>query len=186
MKPYRTIFLEKVFLGRDTDFANADNVIYKCVRLAYKDMLAAGRYYLPNDTDARCRNFTELLEKHQYRFSRNLISDALPLFGEAEIIGSGNKYVTRYGLAQKLVNMTFKNFYICSDYIGRTIDYSSCDCPLDSVILNKLPQIDVVWSKLTKDRYELCQDIISAILHKADLNAELTALGNMAFDFLNW
>lgn len=186
MKSHKTFFLEKVFLGRETDFSNQEHVISRCVKLAYRDMLAAGRYYLTNDTDARCRDFMFLLEHYNYNFSRQLIDDALTLFGDNEIIGFGNKYVTRFGLSQKFVNMSFKNFYVCSDYINRSIDFSLCDCPLDSVIWGKLPQTGTVWSKLTKDTYEMCQDHIASILASFNLDDELLELGNMAFDFLNW
>ncbi len=186
MKSQKTLFLEKVFLGRETDFSNQENVIYRCVKLAYRDMLAAGRYYLSNDADARCRDFICLLEHYNYNFSRQLIDDSLTLFGDNEIIGDGNKYVTRFGLSQKFVNMSFKNFYVCSDYINKNINFSLCDCPLDSIILGKLPQTGTVWSKLTKGTYELCQNRIASILASFTLNDELLELGNMAFDFLNW
>ena len=186
MKSCKTLFLEKVFLGRETDFNHSDSVISQCVRLAYRDMLAAGRYYLDNDMNTRCSQFIEMLQRHQFQFSRDLIEDSLMLFGPNEIIGSGNKYVTRYGLSQKLVNMTYKNFFVCSDYIDRTIDFSRCDCPLDSIILSRLPTIDLVWSKMTKSKYEFCQSHISLKLSQMDLDNELRDLGNLAFDFLMW
>ena len=185
MKSHRTVFLEKVFLGRTVDFNDRDAVIGQCIRLAYKDMLAAGRFHLTNGTDRRCGEFYDLLRSCGFKFSRELIDEALHIFGDEEIIGSGNKYVKRYGLAQKLVNMTYKNFFICSDYI-EGIDYSGCDCPLDSVILDELPKVGTVWSKLTKEEYVLCQNRIGDILRNTELDAELRQLGNMAFDFLHW
>ena len=94
--------------------------------------------------------------------------------------------MTRYGLAQKVVNMTYKYLYVFSDYINKDIDFTRCDCPLDSVILKKLPSINCVWSKITEDEYIYCQQLISDYLHKENIDIELTLIGNLAFDFLNW
>ncbi|MBQ3237174.1 MAG: hypothetical protein IJA92_06560, partial [Oscillospiraceae bacterium] len=114
-----------------------------------------------------------------------MIEKTLLLFGREEIIGKDNKYATRYGLAQKLVNMCFKNFYICSEYIDKKIDFSLCDCPLDSVVISKLSS-NAVWSKLTEEKYKEIQDKINQMLKKVTLDKELEKLGNLAFDFIVW
>lgn len=186
MEPLKKTFFERVFLGRETDFSNPEEVILSCIKLAYRDMLTAGRFYLPNDKEGRCEGLYNILSKHQYVFSRNIIDDALLLFGDHEIIGNGTKYVTRYGLAQKFVNMSFKYFYLFDDLIDKDIDFSMCDCPLDSIILSEIPEADCVWSKLTKEKYEKYQDCISDKLSKVKLEKDVKYLGNMAFDFLYW
>lgn len=185
---YKTLFLEKAILGRKTDFDNPDEVILQCIKLAYRDMLTAGRYYITNDMDLCCENFKSILENNHYVYSREIIEETLLLFGMKEKIGNDNKYVTAYGLAQKLVNMTYKYLYIFSAYIDKNIDFSNCDCPLDSIILGKLQYNGHVWSKITKDEYIYCQQMITDCLQQEnlDLDDELAIIGNLAFDFLNW
>lgn len=163
MKSSKIIFLEKSVLGRKTNLFNPEDVILKCVNLAYKDMLIAGRYYIKTDMTSTCNDFKTLLDEKHYTFSRKLIDDSLSLFGEKEEIGAGNKYVTRYGLAQKLVNMTFKYLYVFNDYTEKEIDFSVCDCPLDSIILYRLSS-NYVWSKLSVEEYSKCQKAISSKL----------------------
>ncbi len=185
MKSIKMIFLEKTVLGRKTDLRNPEDVILHCINLAYRDMLTAGRYYIKANITSTCNNFKTLLEERNYEFSKELINDSLSLFGSKEKIGAGNKYVTRYGLTQKLVNMTFKYLYVFSDYTGKKIDFSACDCPLDSVILNRISS-DYVWSKLSKEEYDECQKNISEELKAQSLDRELSQIGNLAFDFKNW
>ena len=196
-KDYRTLFLEKSLLGRKTNFDNTDEVILNCIKRAYRDMLTAGRFYLVNDTennvenniDTRCNKFKSILEKANYIYSRNLIKETFIIFTDKDKIvkNSDNRWATDYGLSQKLVNMTYKYFYVFKDYIKIDIDFSNCDCPLDSVILGeKLKLKGYIWSKLTEKEYEYCQKIITEQLLQEDLNTELKSLGNLAFDFINW
>ncbi|MBQ6411915.1 MAG: hypothetical protein IJI19_00360 [Ruminococcus sp.] len=179
-------FLEKTVLGRKTDFNIPDSVIDSCIRKADGDMLTAGRFYLPKDSEKRRVAFKNLLKDENYVFSRGLIEKTASLFGDKEIIGSGKKYATRFGLAQKLVNMTYKYLYVYKSYIDLDIDFSHCDCPLDSVILEKINYTQNVWSKVTKAEYEDCQTIIKNKIQKCGLYEESTVLGNLVFDFRVW
>lgn len=183
----KTVFLEKSLLGRETNLKDSEEVIKKCIRLAYKDMLTAGRYYIPQDMDARCSNLKSVLEENNYVYSRDIIENVCLLFGDKEKIGQGNRYVTRYGLAQKFVNMTYKYLYVFCHYIYKEIDFSRCDCPLDSVILEEL-QLDkkYVWSKVSKDEYIICQQLINEKLRDENNIGELVNIGNLAYDFLKW
>lgn len=173
-KDYRKLFLEKSLLGQNTNFDSPEEVVFKCIKLAYNDMMSSGRYYLLNDEkinkNTRCKNLKKIIEKNNYTYSRNIIEEALILFGDKEEIRNNkfnNRLVTRYGLAQKFVNMTFKYFYVFKDYIKKEIDFSVCDCPLDSVILKKIPELkNYTWSKLTKDEYEYCQQIITGCMQE--------------------
>lgn len=193
VKLYKTLFLEKAILGRTTDLENPDEVILKCIKLAYRDMLTAGRYYVisdaENNIESRCNQLKSILEQKDYVYSRNIIEQTQSLFGDKEEIRKelGDRFATRFGLAQKLVNMTYKYFYVFYDYIQKDIDFSKCDCPLDSIIIKeKLNLKQYTWSKLTNKEYLDCQQKISGRLQKEDLNVELKSLGNLAFDFLNW
>ena len=187
MTSWKDIFLVKSMLGRTTNLSCPEDVIFKCAGLAYRDMLDGGRFYLSNNKESRCRGIIEILEKHNYTFSREIIDEACNLFGsEEEISGTRGRYVTRYGLAQKFVNMMFKYLYVFSDYTKKDIDFSQCDCPLDSIILGKLPEISSTWTKITAPEYTECQNEIAAKLKKKPLDMELQVLGNLAFDFLSW
>ncbi len=194
----------KSILGRDIDLNREDEVIWRCAELAYNDMLAAGRYYLYKKNKEeyskkekevkhekrvkQCEEMIAMLEKNNYVFSRRMIREVSLLFGQEEIIGQDNKYVTRFGLAQKFVNMMFKYLYLFSDYTGKKIDFSSCDCPLDSIILrhDSISEIKHVWSKLTEEEYIFCQQEIKKVLKCEQLDNELRVLGNLAFDFMVW
>ncbi len=184
---YKTIFLEKSLLGRETDLNDPEKVLIQCIRIAYNDMLAAGRYYISQDMDARCSNLKSILKESNYIYSHDIIEKTCLLFGDREKIGQGNRYVTRYGLAQKCVNMTYKYLYVFSNYIRRKIDFSKCDCPLDSVILEEL-QLDkkYSWSKVNKEEYMICQQLIKEKLEEEEDIGELRNIGNLAYDFLKW
>lgn len=183
---YKIVFLEKSLLGRKTDLNNSEEVISKCIRIAYNDMLSAGRYYLSKDKDSLCNSLKSILEENNYVYSHDIIEKTTLLFGEQEKIGKGNRYVTRYGLAQKLVNMTYKYLFVFNHYIYREIDFSKCDCPLDSAILKKLElEKKYTWSKVNKEEYSNCQKLIKEKLKNENIK-ELANIGNMAYDFLTW
>ena len=184
-------FLESSLLGQSTNKNNPNEVQTKCINLAYADMMTAGRFYSAYFLHTReeiCCATNEAIKQCDYVFSRDLIQKTSLLFCK-NIIGSGNKYVTGYGLAQKFINMTFKYLYVFSDLIfieHHVPNFSVCDCPLDSIILKEVSVKDAVWSKLTAQEYQKCQDKISSLLKSKPLDMELSKLGNLAFDFINW
>lgn len=186
MKSNKILFLEKAVLGRNTDFRESEEVIKACINMAYRDMLTAGRFYLSKEMTKRCTEFKEILEERNYCYDNKLIDDTLSIFGDEEKIRNKKNFVTRYGLAQKLVNMTYKYFWIFSEYIDKKIDFSHCDCPLDSIILGELKTDTPVWSKIKKDDYVKVQSTIATMLKQIVLTEDLKDLGNLAFDFLNW
>lgn len=183
MNSLQITFLKKFMFGRDLE--NSDEYIEKCIRLAYKDMLSAGRYYVKKDINSFLYQFKNILQKANYVFSRELIDNTSKLLSDEETIFNKKNYATRYGLGQKVVNMTFKYFYIAREFLNIQIDFNNCDCPLDSVILKDLETTNV-WSKLNKCEYEKCQKIISDKLSEEKLTPELLSLGNLAYDFLKW
>lgn len=184
-------FLESSLLGQSTNKNNPNEVQAKCIDLAYKDMMTAGRYYSASFLHTReeiCCATNEAIKRCDYVFSKELIQNTSLLFCN-DTIGSGNKYVTGYGLAQKLINMTFKYLYVFSDliFIEHSFpDFSVCDCPLDSIIIQKADIRDCVWSKLTEQQYQDCQSKITELLNINRLDFELSKLGNLAYDFINW
>ena len=192
MKSWKLKFLEKSVLGQETDISNSETVLSKCIELAYKDMMTAGRFYstlFKSTKEEICSETKQIIAGNGFVFSRNLICEVSLLFSDNEVIGADNKYATRYGLAQKLVNMIFKYLYVFSDCIfteHEILDFSNCDCPLDSIILNTADVHNFVWSKATPEQYENCQKEILSLLKTQSLDSELAKIGNLAFDFLNW
>ena len=178
-------------LGQSTNKCCPSEVIIKCIELAYSDMMTAGRYYSSsflNDKKEICSATNSAITESNFVFSRKFIKDISLLFCD-NTIGNDNHYVTGFGLAQKLINMTFKYLYVFSDliFVDKAIpDFSSCDCPLDSIIIKKAHIKDCVWSKLTEQQYLECQAKITELLNANSLDLELSRLGNLAYDFINW
>ncbi len=189
-------FLKKNLLGQGVNADDKEQVIKKCISLAYKDMMTAGMYFLDKDlgksdkektkrNNERKEKFYKILVEKNFEFSRGLIKDTCAIFGENEKIENSKSFATRYGLSQKLVNMTFKYLYVFDDLIGMSIDYSNCDCPIDSIIIDKKlnQKGKFVWSKLKKEEYEELQ---KKIYEKVNLEKEYKNLGRLLYDFLNW
>ena len=191
MTDWKKSFLESSVLGQSTNKCCPSEVIIKCIELAYSDMMTAGRYYSAsflNDKKEICSATNSAITESNFVFSRKIIEDISLLFCD-NTIGNGNRYVTGFGLAQKLINMTFKYLYVFSDliFIDKPIpDFSSCDCPLDRIIFEKAHIKDCVWSKLTEQQYLECQAKITELLNANSLDLELSKLGNLAYDFINW
>ena len=191
MTDWKKSFLESSVLGQSTNKCCPSEVIIKCIELAYSDMMTAGRYYSAsflNDKKEFCSATNSAITESNFVFSRKIIKDISLLFCD-NTIGNDNHYVTGFGLAQKLINMTFKYLYVFSDliFVDKAIpDFSSCDCPLDSIIIKKAHIKDCVWSKLTEQQYLECQAKITELLNANSLDLELSKLGNLAYDFINW
>ena len=188
-KDYKYLFLEKYVLGQKTNINNSDEVIKKCISLAYDDMLVVGKNYLSKGTkESITAAFYKSLKENKYKNPRKIINNNLTLFGGNNLKNqkTGGS-ATSYGLCQKLVNMTFKYLNVFSDYTGLNINFRKCDCPLDSTILKKLGRTDVKWSRLEKSEYENIQKTIKTKLKDDErYNEELQKIGNLAYDFLNW
>ena len=196
-------FLKKFVLGQKTDINKPEEVIKKCISLAYKDMMTAGLYYLDSNlgkgnnhktknNNARKAKFLEILQDKDFVFSRDLIEKTRKIFGKDDQIKNSKDFATRYGLAQKLVNMTFKYLYVFKDEIKQgikqDINFSNCDCPLDSIIIGKLGlSQNYTWSKLTSDEYKQLQDKIDNIVKsQPECQPEYKNLGRLLDDFKNW
>ncbi|MDD6276037.1 MAG: hypothetical protein PUB20_04355 [Clostridia bacterium] len=191
MKDWKKDFLESFVLGPSTNKQCPEEVVKRCIELAYSDMMTAGRYYSASflhTKDEICFAANKAVYESNYVFSRETIKDISSLFCD-EIIGNGNRYVTGFGLAQKLINITYKYLYVFSDMIftDRPVpDFSVCDCPLDSIIIKKLSIKDCFWSKITEQQYLECQAKITELLKENSPDSELSKLGNLAYDFINW
>lgn len=188
---WKQSFLISSVLGQGINKDNPDEITQKCVQHAYRDMMTAGRFYckkFKHSSEEICNKTLQLLKSHNYSNQREIIEQVASFICDVKI-GDGNKYVTGYGLAQKLVNMSFKLLYVFSDLIFSDVnnpDFNQCDCPLDSIILKKAGLDKYTWSKITPDEYADCQTEIEKKLKMLNLDDELSKLGNLAFDFINW
>ena len=125
---WKRSFLESFILGQSTNKTDANAVQSKCVDLAYRDMMTAGRFYsnsFLHSKDEICSSVIELIKSNDYKFSRDMIKTTASKICN-DTIGTGNRFVTGYGLAQKITNMTFKYLYVFSDLIftdGKVPDF---------------------------------------------------------------
>lgn len=193
MEDYKKRFLEISVLGRETELDNSDDVIYRCIGKAYDDMIVGGRRFLNKGTKKKfCKDFKSKLEEKGFQFSRNLIGETEDLFKENQALKPDYAKASTYGLAQKVVNMSFKYFYIFDSYLNVNIDYTNCDCPLDSTILDRLrdekdfstffdEEENILWTTIENKDYENCQKIIDVALKEKDDFPKDN--GRMAYDW---
>ena len=188
-------FLAKSLLGQKLDLSkdkiSSETVIDACIARADRDMITAGCLYLKSGLKEDRRNIMKrILSENNYTFSRDMITDL------ADVIDKEKKddvnIQIAYGLAQKVVNMTYKYLYVFRRYIDKEIDYSICDCPIDSVILSKIERSHINWSQIDENEYLLIQDDIrkKLLYDKTYITEENKLLykeiGLMLFDFINW
>lgn len=186
-------FLKVRLLGHKININNSEEIIKKCISLGYNDMLSRGKYYLTNELNNQIKdNFYNILKDNNYTFSKKLFKETILLFGNSEKIYNykNHTYVTRVGLTQKLINMTFKYLYVFQDEIKLNIDFSKCHCPIDSIIFEELEKKTnipltkkYIWSTINETDYNYLQDIIKDLIKDEELYNEL---GNLLFDFKYW
>ena len=130
-------FLLKVLVN--VDLKDKDKIVEGCINRAYRDMLTGGRYVIGKLDANQLEDIRRIFIKHNYEFDRLMIDEVALIImpNEKEMI-KDKRTVTSFGLAQKIVNMTYKYFYVFKDYLNKNIDFSKCDCPLDSIILEKI------------------------------------------------
>lgn len=191
-------FLVKSVLGQKLELNNgakdiSDSIIEACIARADRDMLTAGcNYLIANKMEMRRKTLKNSLKESHYSFSREIIEqyskDIKTMIRADKDLK--DKEVS-YGLAQKSVNMAFKYLYVFKRYIDKKMDFRNCDCPLDSVILGKIGEKDVLWSQINPNDYVNIQEKIkSRLLDEIKRDQEYKELygeiGNLLFDFINW
>ena len=176
-------FLYKVLGGRQIKTLDLNDLINMCIQRAYRDMLNGGRFVIGNHNDEQLSDIRQIFKKYNYTFDRMMIDDVAIIIHKEEKIEKNGRFVTRYGLAQKIVNMTFIYFYLFNDFLkknGLIIDYSNCDCPLDSIVLNDgLKHYDIAWTRMNKEQYIAIQNEIKQKEFSYNI-------GNLEYDFINW
>jgi len=99
-------------------------------------------------------------------------------------INGYNRIFKPYGFAKKLINMTYKYFYIFKDETKQEIDFSICECPLDSIIIGHTDN-DARWTNITVTKYNEIQNIITKQLQGDKYSDLKKEIGGLAFD-CNW
>lgn len=102
-----------------------------------------------------------------------------------------NDGTLEFAAIQKLVNMTLKYLIILNECEGMAsvfdICEEKCDCPIDSIILERLNKINgnkhECWTKIEEPEYIKVQDEIRAYLRE---EYPQDTRGNIWFDFLMW
>ena len=119
----------------------------------------------------------------------NYSDDSDKMSSEYLIIRLMNEYEDcGIGVIQKLVNMTLKYMFILQVFDkldGYTIEESSCDCPLDSRIMDSLGKSDLKWTKdfnasnrkESKKNYDNIQ---------GEIAKRQKGQSKLAYDFANW
>ena len=170
------------------------NTIYKdrlwaAIRKAHRDVM----------TGARTKNISKYTERN--KGGKNTTLDYLyeqisaekgSLCSETLIkkLRDKDKEI-EFAAIQKLVNMTLKYLIILKEYEETSFDFTiceeKCDCPIDSIILERLKEINgknhECWTNMGKSEYEDVQEEIQSHLKKQYKD---DTHGNIWFDFLYW
>ena len=194
MNDYQIRFLLQNVLGQKVRLNDPEQVIRQCIKLADMDMLSGGRFacdhFAKSDSKDRVEYLYAKLYEVGYKYTKvdkgSICND---LFWEPDeerhvIVRGRERIYKSYGLTQKLVNMTYKYLYIYRDYIGVDIDYSKCECPIDSAILDKI-HLDLKWTNITVKEYEMIQKEINNSLNNPKNNKLCCEIGGLAYDD-NW
>ena len=194
MNSYQIRFLKQSILGQKVKISDSKEVIKRCVELADRDMWSGGRFICeefnkPEKND-RVSYICNLLENHGYNYKKiDKRTVCKALFWECDTtkvleVNGRKRYFKPYGLAQKIVNMTFKYLYIFREHIDKEIDFSVCECPVDSIILDKLGRSEK-WTNITIDEYNQIRECIEKALNDVRYCALKSEIGALAFDD-NW
>lgn len=167
---------DKSKLPEKGNLKTEDKLIWEAIYRAHRDVLT-GR-----------GNVTEYSSKKKSPDSLNQICLALynhvkcgEELSSSKLVSLLRKTFTDVpmGQIQKLVNMTLKYLLILSRFhlISLVIDESKCDCPLDSVILERLKE-KTKWTRLEdEEEYNRLQE-------KAKRNSSDKVA--LEYDFINW
>ena len=167
----------------------ANDRLWNAIRKAHRDVITGARtgnipYYVDINKDGKNASL-----KCLYR----IISDSTGPLYSASLIDQlqNDDEKVEFSAVQKLVNMTLKYLIIINDCEDNQVKFEicedKCDCPIDSVILEKLKKVTsnkhTCWTAMHKDEYNQVQSEIAAYLQK-EYPGE--TYGNIWFDFLMW
>lgn len=180
-------FLTQEAIKTQTDDKRKDR-IWAAIHKAHRDVMTGARTgniqnYVKANKNEKNKTTKSLYKKIKEKMpldSRSLIKEMQELDNTIE-----------FAAIQKLVNMTLKYLIILNEYEktdpALNICEEKCDCPVDSIILKKLYQINGIkhecWTKMEETEYKNVQNEIREYLKKEYPNE---TYGNIWFDFLMW
>lgn len=163
--------------------------LWDAIRKAHRDVM----------TGARTGNIPIYSEKNRDKNEKTLEYLYQQIHKEQGSLSSGllieklqkNDGAIEFAAIQKLVNMTLKYLIILNECEGTAsvfdICEEKCDCPIDSIILERLNKINrnkhECWTKIEEPEYIKVQDEIRAYLRE---KYPQDTRGNIWFDFLMW
>lgn len=163
--------------------------LWDAIRKAHRDVM----------TGARTGNIPIYSEKNRDKNEKTLEYLYQQIHKEQGSLSSGllieklqkNDGAIEFAAIQKLVNMTLKYLIILNECEGTAsvfdICEEKCDCPIDSIILERLNKINgnkhECWTKIEESEYIKVQDEIRAYLRE---EYPQDTRGNIWFDFLMW
>ena len=175
-------FLLQVLLGQNVRVDDEYSLAYECIKKAYRDMLTGGRFVKASLSNEQLKLILISIKNNKFIYKRSEIDYIASLLkSDSPIIKYENREATTFGLAQKILNMLYKYFYVVHSLMPEmfNLDYSLCDCPIDSVVLNTINYSVVPWTRLSKDQY---LDVQSIIEKKSLQNG----CNKLEYDFLAW
>lgn len=163
--------------------------LWDAIRKAHRDVM----------TGARTGNISKYAEKNKDGKDETLEYLYQEILNAKEPLSSSfliqklqkNDGTLEFSAIQKLVNMTLKYLIILNECEGTAsvfdICEEKCDCPIDSIILERLNKINgnkhECWTKIEEPKYIKVQDEIRAYLRE---EYPQDTRGNIWFDFLMW
>lgn len=181
--------------GKLPEGLRTSNLVWDAVWRAHRDVVLARQYVAaynsygdkpwvssaerePNVIAARLYETLTSWSEKEPLGSRVLIDQLLHEFKR-----NGQDDEGLFGSVQKLVNMALKYlvmlqvFGVSDEYLEKlpVISVDGCDCPLDSIILNKLGGRfrEMKWTRLTREEYEKAQRGIEATQEASGLRYDL-------------
>lgn len=186
----------------------SSNLVWDAIWRAHRDVLTGfrfkdGKFYAGRKQAGGSNNyavneialklFRLIVSAKQPLASKYLIDELCEEFKEPEGLQDNNMSkpsATTFGAIQKLVNMTLKYLLILKSFgrlnegwLGQIqIDETVCDCPVDSVILDRLAESHselkgIKWTCITKEQYKAVQEAI---------DSEASSTIRIMYDFSNW
>ena len=171
------------------DKKDIKHILMWCFNNAWRDMArtlklkAEYKDVLSGDKNKQSREAEILILKNHIKdkyFNQNLVDnlsqrsfkpiDYIKSIKADKVINQSKMEFT-FGQAQKVVNMFFKYLYTFKDESEINLnenDFGSCDCPVDSIILQKVYDKDnykgTVWSQIDGGQYNEIQKDIQDIV----------------------
>lgn len=167
------------------------------VRKAFKDAISGERYKGRNESQIlrNADKIKEILLKELTDKKDEIINN---FDNWHNSICSKTDYGMRYGVWQKLVNMTFKHIYCVKDFYPEFSGvWDKCHCPLDSNTIasvffllraerfsgtknpNELKNKNINWNSISEEDYKDIQQKIGYICNKYGIS-------KLEYDFVMW